>query len=470
MSDVEATRLALAELFGPPASRSFAVRFWDGTVDAPVGEDAAFTLVLRGPSTLRRMLLPPTEMSIVNAYLLGDLDVEGDMEAAAGLGDLVASRIRSLRTAIRLVRRVLALPTDEGGRASAAAVRRWHARLRRRHSVARDERAVRFHYDVGNEFFALWLDRRMVYSCAYFENGDTDLDAAQEAKLDYVCRKLRLRAGERLLDIGCGWGALLMHAARHYGVEAVGITLSERQATLARQRIADAGLEDRCRVEVRDYRELAGERLFDKVASIGMVEHVGLRRLPDYFRAAFQVLKPGGLFLNHGIVSLAGARVRNVGQRLAARVWRRNVFINRYVFPDGILVPAAPVIAAAERVGFETRDLESLREHYAMTLRHWVSRLECHEREAVRLVGEFAYRVWRLYMAGSAYGFRSGRIGVLQALLAKPDQWGTAGVPATRADLYAGDHLAFTASSGYRSISSSFASSLTCNSLKFHPQ
>jgi cyclopropane-fatty-acyl-phospholipid synthase len=282
----------------------------------------------------------------------------------------------------------------------------------------------------------------MVYSCGYFERDDADLDTAQRAKLDHVCRKLRLRPGERLLDIGCGWGALVIHAAQHYGAEAVGITLSERQATLARQRIADAGLAHRCRVEVRDYRDLADEGVFDKVASIGMVEHVGFRRLPDYCRAAFRVVKPGGLFLNHGIVSLAGARARGLAQRLAARLWRRNVFINRYVFPDGILIPAAPVIEAAEQVGFETRDVESLREHYAMTLRHWVRRLECHEREAVRLVGEFTYRVWRLYMAGSAYGFRTGRMGVLQTLFAKPDAGGSTGLPLTRADLYVGDDLA----------------------------
>jgi cyclopropane-fatty-acyl-phospholipid synthase len=320
--------------------------------------------------------------------------------------------------------------------------------LRRDHSPDRDRRAVRFHYDLGNDFFALWLDRRMVYSCGYFEHADADLDTAQEAKLDYVCRKLRLRAGERLLDIGCGWGALPIHAAERYGAAAVGITLSERQATLARQRIAEAGLADRCRVEIRDYRELASEGLFDKIASIGMVEHVGLRQLPDYFRSAFRALKPGGLFLNHGIVSIAGARARSLGQRLAARVWRRNVFINRYVFPDGILVPAAPMIEAAERAGFETRDLESLREHYALTVRHWVGRLECHEREAVRIVGDLAYRAWRLYMAGSAYAFQSGRIGVLQTLFAKPDRQGTAGLPATRAELYAGDHLALPASPG----------------------
>ncbi|MDQ3951144.1 MAG: cyclopropane-fatty-acyl-phospholipid synthase family protein [Gemmatimonadota bacterium] len=446
MSDLDAARQVLKQLFGPPAARSFAVRFWDGTVDAPAGHDMAFTLVLRGPGALRRMLVPPTEMSIVNAYLFGDVDVEGDMEAAASLGDLVAPRLARFGTVARLARRVLALPSEPARGPSGQPPHRWRGGLRRSHSVARDRRAVRFHYDVGNEFFALWLDRRMVYSCAYFEHDNTDLDVAQQAKLDYVCRKLRLRAGERLLYIGCGWGALILHAAQHYGVEAVGITLSERQAAVARQRIVDARLESRCKVEVRDYRELADEGLFDKVASIGMVEHVGLGQLPDYFRAAFRALKPGGLFLNHGIVSIAGARARSLGQRLAARLWRRNVFINRYVFPDAVLVPVAPVIDAAERAGFETRDLESLREHYAMTLRHWVRRLERHEREAIRLVGEVTYRAWRLYMAGSAYGFRSGRIGVLQTLFAKPDARGSTGLPLTRADLYATGQLALPAS------------------------
>jgi cyclopropane-fatty-acyl-phospholipid synthase len=442
MDYLTTTRDVLAELFGPPESRSFAVRLWDGTVDAPPGEEVTFTLVLHSPGALRRMLLPPTEMSIVDAYLYGDVDVEGDMEAAASLEDLIASRVSDFRALTRLARRVLALPRGNRRKATARPEHRWPRTPQRAHSVARDRRAVRFHYDVGNEFFSLWLDRRMVYSCAYFERPALDLDSAQEAKLDHVCRKLRLRPGERLLDVGCGWGALLIHAAQRYGAEALGITLSERQAALARQRIADAGLTDRCSVEVRDYRELAGVGLFDKIASIGMIEHVGLRRLPDYFRAAFRVLKPGGLFLNHGIVSLARARARSLGQQLADRVWRRNTFISRYVFPDGTLIPAAPVIEAAERAGFETRDVESLREHYATTLRHWVRRLECHEREAIRIAGDVVYRIWRLYMAGSAYSFRTGRIGVLQTLLAKPDAYGSVALPATRADLYVDSDLA----------------------------
>jgi cyclopropane-fatty-acyl-phospholipid synthase len=444
VTDLSVHREVLAELFGPAADRPFAVRFWDGTVDAPEAGHAAFTLTLRTPGALRRMLLPPTELSVVDAYLYGHVDIEGDMEAAANLGDLVGARLASWRVAARLARRVLTLRPDRRD-TSTALEHRWRARLRRSHSRRRDRQAVRFHYDLGNDFFALWLDRRMVYSCAYFEHENVDLDAAQEAKLDHVCRKLRLHVGERLLDIGCGWGALIIHAAKHYGAEALGVTLSEHQATLAQQRIVEAGLADRCRVELRDYRELAGEGVFDKITSIGMVEHVGLQRLPNYFRAAYRALKPGGLFLNHGIVTIAGARVRSLGHRLASRVWRRNVFINRYVFPDGILEPAALMIGSAEGVGFETRDVESLREHYVMTLRHWVSRIERQEREVIRLVGEFTYRVWRLYLAGSAHGFASGRIGVLQTLLAKPDERGATGLPLTRADLYEQTGLALSA-------------------------
>jgi cyclopropane-fatty-acyl-phospholipid synthase len=292
---------------------------------------------------------------------------------------------------------------------------------------------------VGNDFYALWLDRGMTYSCAYFEDPAGDLDTAQEAKLDLVCRKLRLRPGERLLDIGCGWGSLVLHTATHYGVDALGITLSEPQASLARARIAGAGLDDRCRVEVRDYRELARGATFDKVASIGMVEHVGRSRLGTYFAVAHRLLAPGGLFLNHGIVHRPESG--RGGPVAPARQWlqRDRGFIDRHVFPDGELLPAGEVISRAEEAGFEVRDVEALREHYARTLRHWVRRLEARHDEAVALVGEGTYRTWRLYMAGSAEGFASGRLNVMQTLLARPDAAGHVNLPLTRADLYAGD-------------------------------
>ena len=442
-SALHAARRVLADLFGPPAARPFAVRLWDGSVDAPVSaRRAPFTLVVCRRGALRRMLLPPSELSIIHAYLRGDLDVEGDFEAAATLGDLVAGRLATPAAAARAVWHAARLPLSDGPAGARRAGRppalRGVRKLVRRHTPGRDRRAVRYHYDVGNDFYALWLDRRMIYSCAYFEPGVDDLDTAQEAKLDYVCRKVRLEPGERLLDIGCGWGGLAMYAAERYGAEVLGITLSEPQAELARSRIAAAGLAGHCRVEVLDYRACRDYGGFDKIVSIGMVEHVGRERLPDYFQTAFRLLRPGGLFLNHGIVSIAAARARGVRHRVAARLWRRNAFIHRYVFPDGDLVPAAAVIASAEGAGLELRDVESLREHYVTTLRHWRTRLERCVREAVDLVGEETYRVWRLYLAASGYGFRTGRIGVIQALFAKPDQEGRVRLPPTRRDLYDG--------------------------------
>jgi cyclopropane-fatty-acyl-phospholipid synthase len=433
---VRAAQQVVEDLFGPASSRAFGVRYWDGTAEG--GESAPFTLAIRRPGALRRMLLPPSELSIVEAYLFGDVDIEGDIESAATLGDVAACRVTSAAAAARLLRHTLALDSDAPtADMQDARVARRLFRFGRMHSQQRDARAVRFHYDVGNEFYALWLDAQMVYSCAYFESGCESLDAAQTAKLDYVCRKLRLEAGERVLDIGCGWGALVIHAARQYGVRAIGITLSEQQASLARERVAAAGLSDVVTIEVRDYRTLAGDELFDKIASIGMVEHVGIERLGEYFDVAYRALKPGGLFLNHGIVSMEDARPRGVLDPVWRRVWKRDQFIRRYVFPDGDLVPASAVIAAAEGKGFELRDVESLREHYVTTLRHWVRRLEAHEAEARAMTGDVTYRVWRLYMSAAAHGFRIGRISVIQSLLAKHDDDGRVALPRSRADLYA---------------------------------
>ncbi|HKN67997.1 MAG TPA: class I SAM-dependent methyltransferase [Gemmatimonadaceae bacterium] len=430
-----AARAVIEDVFGPVASRRFAVRFWDGTSDEPA-EEPRFTIVLESPGALRRMLLPPSELALTESYIFGDVDIEGDLEAAADLGDVAASRLRSPRALLRLARHVMALPRDETENSADRTLTRSTHLSGRRHSRRRDREAVRFHYNVGNAFYALWLDAKMVYSCAYFARETDGLDQAQESKLDHICRKLRLTPGERLLDIGCGWGGLIMHAARRYGVFALGITLSDAQAETARERIAAAGLGDRCHVELRDYRQLAREPRFDKISSVGMVEHVGAERLDDYFASAWGALRPGGLFLNHGIVSIAASRPESRWSRVAGRVWKRGEFIDRYVFPDGELVPSATVIASAEKAGFELRDVESLREHYVQTLGHWVHRLESHRDEAIALVGEPTYRVWRLYMSASAYGFRTGRIGIIQSLLAKPYADGRVELPRTREDLY----------------------------------
>ncbi|HXZ03535.1 MAG TPA: cyclopropane-fatty-acyl-phospholipid synthase family protein, partial [Ktedonobacteraceae bacterium] len=293
-----------------------------------------------------------------------------------------------------------------------------------RHTKERDRQAVAYHYNRSNDFYALWLDRQMVYSCAYFKTPEDDLDTAQEQKMEYICRKLRLQQGERLLDIGCGWGGLVMYAAQHYGVEAYGITLSEPQVELAQRRIQEAGLSGKCNVEVRDYREVTEANSFDKIVSVGMFEHVGESLLPTYFKRAWHLLRPGGVFLNHGIASDSFDAVK-----------AKTSFVNQYVFPDGELLPINCTLRAAETSGFEVRDVESLREHYMLTLRHWVQRLEARAEEVRKLTNDITYRVWRLYMSGSAYGFQTGSNNIYQTLLAKPDR-GDSSLPLTRADWY----------------------------------
>jgi cyclopropane-fatty-acyl-phospholipid synthase len=293
----------------------------------------------------------------------------------------------------------------------------------RKHSVARDRAAVAHHYNVSNEFYALWLDSQMVYSCAYFKNADDTLEQAQTQKLDLICRKLRLQPGQKLLDIGCGWGGLILHAAKYYGVDATGVTLSQPQCGFARQRIEREGLSDRCRVLVRDYREIE-ETGFDALASVGMCEHVGAKMMQAYFSEAWKRLKPGGVFLNHGISNRKLVRWQSVPS-----------FVDAYVFPDGQLVPLHVLLAGAEKAGFEVRDVESLREHYAQTLRHWVRRLEAHKTEARTMVNEPTYRVWRLYMAASSFGFQIGVLNLYQTLLIKPDA-GHSRLPLTREDWY----------------------------------
>jgi cyclopropane-fatty-acyl-phospholipid synthase len=445
---LQAAHMILEDLFGPPAQRDFTVRLWDGSVEPP-GVQPRFTLVLRRPGSLRRMLLPPSELTLVEAYLRDDFDVEGDLEAACGWAEIIAQRLSSPGVLVRVARRLLALPADDvrpslrgaavhpsvqDARADGRAAPDLQGEL---HSERRDAAAVRFHYDLSNDFYALWLDRRMVYSCAYFPTGAEDLDTAQERKLEHLCRKLRLRPGERLLDIGCGWGGLVLHAAQRYGVEVLGITLSQPQAHLARERIAAAGLSDRCRVDVRDYRDLPPDAPFDKVVSVGMFEHVGRKRLATYFAQAFRLTRPGGLFLNHGIVALPAVGSAWGLESPALRLlWREGAFFHTYVFPDGELVSLGEAVSSAEAAGFETRDVEGLREHYARTLRHWVERLEARHADAARLVGEPTYRVWRLYMSNSARGFATGRLGLVQALFSKPGPGGTCELPPTRSDLY----------------------------------
>lgn len=422
MSDraAESSRSLLQQLFKSDGPRAFAVRLWDGTTWEPEGgSPARCTLVLQHPGALRRMLWNADELSVSEAYLYDDVDIEGDIGALIASANRFFVHPTRMGDRLRYARALIALP--KGGKPRRG---RQPAHLQGAlRSKERDRQAVSYHYNVSNDFFALWLDRRMVYSCAYFERHDDELDAAQERKLDAICRKLRLAPGQRLLDVGCGWGGLVIHAAMQYGVDALGVTLSQPQADFANRQIEAAGLAERCRVECTDYREIKTLGAYDKISSVGMFEHVGEASLPEYFRWAWTLLRPGGAFLNHGIAFTQ------------PQPQRRGTFFDRYVFPDGELATLSSTLLAAESSGFEVRDVEGLREHYEITLRHWLARLEQRHADVLRLTDEVTYRVWRLYMALAAHQFASGRTTIYQTLLCKQNQ-GASEMPLTRSDWY----------------------------------
>ncbi|WAL69807.1 cyclopropane-fatty-acyl-phospholipid synthase [Amycolatopsis cynarae] len=400
------------------------IRCWDGSEAGP--PDAPVRLVLRRRRALRRLLWAPSELGLARAYVSGDLDVETDFfESLSYLERIIgdrsgpwkvdaATKREMLRAGLRLG--VLGLPP----RPPAEEIRLGG----RRHSRGRDARAISHHYDVGNDFYRLVLGPSMTYSCAVWDDAAKTLEDAQTAKVDLVARKLGLREGMRVLDVGCGWGAFVIHAAREYGARAVGITLSQAQAEFARKRVAEEGLSDRVEIRVQDYREVR-DGPYDAIASIGMAEHVGEAMLPTYASALYALLRPEGRLLNHAISRKAGIP-GNLG---------RTSFINRYVFPDGELEPLTVMVGAIEESGFEVRDVESLREHYALTLRAWVANLEASWAEAVRLTSEGRARVWRLYMAACALTFERGSIGINQVLAVKPGAQGASGMPRTRTAL-----------------------------------
>ena len=399
---------------GPPPVR---VQFWDGTSLGPAEGD---TLRVRSPDAVRRMLWSPGELGLARAFVVGDLAFEGDIfEMLAVMHEASPSCVRTgsrlpwqaLRAAYRLgaVSRPLPPPPEEA------------APRGRLHSRSRDAQAVRHHYDVSNDFYAMILGPAMTYSCARFTSDALSLEAAQESKHDLICRKLGLheRTGQRILDVGCGWGSLAIHAARHYGARVVGVTLSPAQAESARDRVAVSGLAREVEIRIQDYRDVR-DGAFDGIASVGMFEHVGSSKSAEYFGAMRRLLRPEGRLLNHAISSVGGSRI---GSRS---------FIGRYVFPDGELVDVGKVVLAMEDAGFEVRDVESLREHYAKTLRAWVGNLQQHWEAAVAEVGVRRARVWQLYMAASANGFEDGGISVHQVLGVLPAPDGRSGMPPTR--------------------------------------
>ncbi|MGW7262065.1 class I SAM-dependent methyltransferase [Streptomyces sp. NPDC054842] len=398
------------------------IRAWDGSEAGPPGGPV---LVIRNRRALRRLIWKPGELGLARAWVAGDVGVEGDFyavlevmaglvwergEGARGLGETL--RDPDARAAVRGLLRM-------GGPAGPPAPPPEEVRGRRHaHTRRSDRRAISHHYDVGNDFYEIVLGPSMVYSCAYWEDAGT-LEGAQRDKLDLVCRKLDLRPGMRLLDVGCGWGSMAVHAAREYGVSVVGVTLSQEQAGHARKRVAEEGLTDRVEIRVQDYRDVS-DGPYDAISSIGMAEHVGSERYLEYARVLHALLKPGGRLLNHQIAR------RPQTDETAYSVDR---FIDAYVFPDGELAPVGTTVTQLERAGFEVRDVESLREHYALTLRQWVANLEARWARAVRLTSPGRARVWRLYMAASALAFEGNRIGVNQVLAVRTPESGTSGLP-----------------------------------------
>ncbi|MBV9364148.1 MAG: class I SAM-dependent methyltransferase [Solirubrobacterales bacterium] len=386
-------------LTGALPHRPFGLRFWDGN-EVPATEPGSPTLTFTTPRALAHVLRAPGELGLGRAYVAGMIEVD-DLDAALLMVDTfeaprlsVAQRVG---LAVALVRAC--------GVVMPPAVPAAELRLRgTRHTIARDRRAVRHHYDVGNDFFALFLDRSMTYSCAYFSGGAQSLEEAQEAKLELVCKKLRLREGERVLDVGCGWGSFVIHAANRHGVHAVGITLSEEQARLARERAREAGVADRVEFRVADYREVA-DGPFDAIASIGMVEHVGEEQIDVYARRLRGLLRPGGRLLNHGIAKLKDLDTPDEGP-----------FSERFVFPDGVPLPLSRVQHALERAGLETTHVEGLAGDYATTLGHWIARFDARWDDAVRLAGIERARIWRLYLRAGRLGFETGWASVYQVL------------------------------------------------------
>jgi cyclopropane-fatty-acyl-phospholipid synthase len=405
------------------------VRFRDSeTITLGQGSPSA-TIVFNTARSFCNFVLRRDPLQFVEAYFNGAIDIEGDIYAVLSQRRLLPALAPSRRDIFLLLFTALLLNASSTQADDSLVPIRWTKPLKalfsRKPSKKLNREAISFHYDVSNNFYRLWLDEQMLYSCAYFNHSGESLDQAQCNKLDHICRKLRLRPGERLLDIGCGWGALICWAAQHYGVTAHGITLSHQQYDYARTRIGDQGLEGRVSVELLDYRELPGDGSYDKVASIGMFEHVGIRNLPVYFRAVQGVLKPGGLFLNHGITNDEESRRKTVGIEL----------IQRYVFPESELETVSNVQRVMEQTNFEILDVEALRPHYALTLHHWVRRLEAQKEKAIAQVGEARYRVWLVYMAGCASQFELGDIGVYQ-ILATNRCTGLPEIPLTRCDLY----------------------------------
>lgn len=416
-------------LFERYTGESFAIHLWDGwTWNWPERSEPRCTLIFKNPAALTMLMEKPSEIAMGEAYLAGEIDLEGDIFAVFEVAGYLFHTPQARRKHVVEMLSFIAAET----------VKRWTKGGP--HTLRRDQEAISYHYDQPAAFYAPWLGESWAYSCAYFESPDDDLTVAQTNKLSLICRKLHLQPGEHFLDIGCGWGSMVLHAGAKFNAYAQGITISKEQAEVARRRIERAHLDQSCRVDLLDYRQ-APKRFapFDKISSIGMFEHVGVKNLRQYFATVYQMLKPGGVFMNHGI-----ARASRAGNGWFARalismpMLRRassSLFIQKYVFPEGELATISEALRSAEAAGFEVRDVDNLREHYELTLRAWARGLQANALQVRQMVSEATYRTWLLYLAGSAVEFHRGDLIVYQTLLSRSNR-GYSGLPLTRRDWY----------------------------------
>ena len=416
-----ATRVLVAFTRDYPAN--FTVRFWTGETWQPNAGPSGFTLALKHPGALRAMFWPFDNVGLGESYIFDDFDVEGDIFAfvAWRRSILKLNDDRNFLGKMKLLWALTKLPKRKNPRDISKAGRPTEGD----HSRDKDREAISYTYDLPGEFYRLFLDKNFQYTCGAFAHPTEDQDIAQERKMDLICRKLRMKPGDRYVDFGCGWGYLIVHAAKKYGVHATGVTLSGAQADWAKRLVAESGLGDRVRIVVSDYRDFKDPQGFDVASSVGMGEHIGVANLPIFFSKVFENLKPGGRYLHHSIT---------LKPLIPYPRW--TAFARKYVFPNGELQTILRVQESAALAGFELRDMENLRENYVHTLEAWVRKLEQNQDQVRKLVGDVTYRIFRLYMAGATLGFQYGNYGLSQLLCVKTND-GLSGFPLSRADWYA---------------------------------
>jgi cyclopropane-fatty-acyl-phospholipid synthase len=403
-------------------NRDFALRFWDGSfIDADAGQPVRFTLVFNHPGAVRQAFWPKNKSAFGEAYIYGDVEVLGDANALLQTLNQLPYKPLGVLEKMKLYEQLYKMPDEARPRPG-----KKKAELKGdEHSKDRDKQAIEHHYDgPPSEFYALFLGKYMQYTCNYFATPEDPLDVASERKLEHICRKLRLKPGERFIDFGCGWGGLIMYAAKHYGVEAIGVSISKEQIKWTEREIVKQGLQDRCRILYSDYRDAPEDKPYDKAVSVGFIEHLGEKMMPTFFGKVHKLLKPDGQYLHHGITHAPGA---------PAPPWTD--FALKYVFPDGELVPITNTLSQLAQAGFEIRDVEAMREHYALTLHRWLSGLEANREEAIRLTDEVRYRIYRIYFAGAIEGFRTHTYNLNQVLVIKNSAKPTP-LPLTRQDWY----------------------------------